>query len=97
VSDIEDTSDDVVDTVSKKGTSSSRSGGSGDRGDPVRDISDNTGASRLSIDSGGARPSGLGGIPSLLSDTSVEAPGIEVLAGLLKPDRWVQLEAGDGI
>ena len=45
MSDIEDTSDDVVDNVSEKWSSSSRSGGSGDRGDPVRDVSDKTGAS----------------------------------------------------
>ena len=60
VSDIEDTSDDVVDNVSEKCSSSSRSGGSGDRGEPVRGVSDRSVAVRLRFDTGSIRPPASG-------------------------------------
>ena len=86
VSDIADTSDDVVESVSENGSSSSETGGSGDRGDPVLG---GGGAACLRVDSGGVEPSRFSGKVLLLSGTLVEPPTIKAHVGSIGVNRSI--------
>jgi hypothetical protein len=89
VSDITDTSDDVVDSVSENWFSSSRFGGSGDRGDPVWDVADRSGATWAVINPDGTAATTLGGMTSLLPGASIERDAVEALVGSSGLDRSI--------